>query len=134
MPERVGEGFLNYAVAGEFEARRKKASGSPDLETDGQSCFFDRFDDGAHVGEGRLGISITAAVTQYSKDRSQLLHRPPTGLPDSLQSINCTIGSSLNYLACSSSLDDHQAHTVGDDVMELPSNTSALLRLSYRQR
>src|ERR1700674_78472 len=134
MPERVSEGFLNNTVAGEFEACGKNASGSLDFEADGQSCFLDRFDDGAYVGEGRLGISITATVTQHSKDRSQLLHSPPTGLPDSLQSTDCAIRGSLNHLACSASLDDHQAHTVGDHVVELPSNTGSLLRLSYRQR
>src|ERR1700738_4217983 len=134
MPERVGEGFLNYTIAGEFEASRKKANGSPDLETDWQSCFFDRLDDGAYVGKRRLGISITTVVTQNSKDRSQLLHSPPTSLPDSVKSTNCAIRGSLNYLACSSSLDDHQAHTVSHDVVELPRNTSALLRLSHRQR
>ena len=84
--------------------------------------------------EGRLGISIPTAVAQHSKDRSQLLHGPPPGLPHSVQSTDSAIGGSLNYLPCSSSLDDHQTHAVGDDVVELPSNTGTLLRLSYHQR
>src|SRR4051812_43444452 len=134
MPERVGEGFLNYAIAGELEARGELAHRSPDLETDGQSSFLDRLDDGAHVGQSRLRISIIADDPQNSEDRSQLLHCPPSSFPDSVESPNCAIRRLFNHLACSSSLDDHQAHAVSNDVVQFPSDAGALLRLSDRKR
>ena len=129
MLDGVRQAFLNEAVRGQVDPRRKLRRIAFDLELDGQARLPRLRDEAVQVleaglwGKGRRFLG----APQDADEPAHLGERLAAGLLDDLERLTFLFLIGLEAAADGACLDGHHAHAVADDVVQLARDPRALL-------
>ena len=129
MLQHVRQSLLHDAVRGEIDAGRQRPGRALGHGLDGQAGAADGLEQLVELCESWLGHQLGLLIVgfQHPDQTAHLGHAEPAGVFDPAQGQRCLTGIALDHRSGGSGLDDHHAHRMRDDVVQLTGDAGAFL-------